>query len=134
MNDDIPPLTEESPSGFKMDAFLPLMLLSISVIILIASQCSVAGLHQDELKKDQAELQKTMAREDDSIAKIDSVLQRQEQTVTQSKQVQAGLAKLAGDLLAAAETDGTARAIAEKFGIKQGAAAPSASPSPTPGL
>jgi len=57
---------------------------------------------------------------------LESAITRQEPAVNQSNQVQQNLAKLAGDLLQAAQTDGTAKAIAAKYGIQATGGAPAA--------
>ncbi len=46
---------------------------------------------------------------------LENAITRQQPAVNQSQQVQAGLAKLATDLLQAAQTDDTAKAIAAKY-------------------
>jgi hypothetical protein len=113
MNDDFSSESPSFPGGFKMDAFIPLVLLSISVIVLLGWQVSVNSTQRGELE---------------------NAITRQEPAVTQSQQVQAGVSKLVGDLLAAAQTDDAAKAIVAKFKIEQngaaGAAAGSASPAP----
>jgi len=105
---EIEPEAEPQP-GFKMDAFIPLMLLSSSFIVLLAWQVSNAATQRTQLE--------------DAIA-------RQETAVTQSHQVQTGLAKLAEDLLQVAQTDGTARAIAAKYFQHNAAAGGSPPPGP----
>ena len=55
-------------------------------------------------------------------SRLEDAISGQQPAVTQAQQVQATLGKLAGDLLEAAQTDGTAKAISDKFGIKQNGA------------
>lgn len=101
MSDEYLPETEPEsldPAGFRrafpMDAFIPLVLLSISFIVLLGWQVSNSSS------------QRTL---------LENAITRQEPAVNQSDKVQAGLAKLANDLLEAAQTDGTAKAIADKY-------------------
>jgi hypothetical protein len=87
--------------GFPMDAFIPLVLLSVGFIVLLGWQVSNTSSQRTQLE---------------------SLITRQEPSVNQAQQLQASLGKLAGDLLKAAETDDTAKAIAAKYGIKQNGA------------
>jgi hypothetical protein len=100
MSDEYTP-EPESPRGFQMDAFIPLVLLSLSFIVLLGWQVSNSSTQRGQ---------------------IENAITRQEPAVNQSQQLQASLGKLAGDLLQVAQTDGTARAIAQKFGIQQNGA------------
>jgi len=103
MNEDYSPETG-TLRGFKMDAFLPLVLLSLSLIVLLGWQVSNTSTQRSLLE---------------------GAILRQSPAIDQSTQVQANLAKLAGDLLQAAQTDPTAKAIAAKYGIQaSGGAAP----------
>ncbi len=87
-------------SGFPMDAFIPLVLLSVSFIILLAWQVKMSST-QKEL--------------------FENAITRQEPAVNQSQQVQASVTKLVTDLLEAAQTDDTAKAIVTKYKIQQNA-------------
>jgi len=109
MSDEYP---SETPTlfGIKTDAFFPLVLLAISFIVLLGWQVSVASS------------QKSM---------LENAITRQEPAVNQSQQVQAGVTKLVTDLLTAAQTDDTAKAIVTKYKIQQNAPAGAAA-SPTP--
>jgi hypothetical protein len=111
MSDEYIPETEVEPAaGFQMDAFIPLVLLALSFIVYLGWQVSNASTQRGQLE---------------------NLITRQDPAVNQSKQLQTSLGKLAGDLLQAAQTDDTARRIAEKYGIKENGAAPSdAAPSP----
>jgi len=99
------------PGGLKMDAFIPLVLLSISFIVLLGWQVAVNSTQRGQLE---------------------NAITRQEPAVTQSQQVQAGVSKLVGDLLAAAQTDDAAKAIVAKFKIQQNGAPGAAAGSPAP--
>jgi len=97
MSDEFSPETEtelEPRRGFPMDAFVPLVLLSVSFIVLLGWQVSNTSSQRTQLE---------------------NAITRQEPAVNQSHQVQASLAKLAEDLLQAAQTDDTAKAIAAKY-------------------
>ena len=59
---------------------------------------------------------------------LETTIKNQEAAITQSDQVQAGVRKLASDLMEAAQTDDTAKAIAAKYIKSSGGAAPAASP------
>jgi hypothetical protein len=98
MSEEYSPATTER----KMCAFFPLVLLSLSFIVLLGWQVSNTSAQRGLLE---------------------SAISRQEAAVTQSNQVQTTLAKLAGDLLQAAQTDDTAKAIAAKYGIQSNAGA-----------
>jgi hypothetical protein len=100
--------------GFKMDAFIPMVLTSVTLIVMLSWQVVVTSN------------QKTL---------FENAITRQEPQVNQSNQVQAGLQKLAEDLLDAAQTDPTAKAIADKYIHSNGGAGGvggAAAPAPTP--
>jgi len=80
-----------------MDVFIPLVLLSLSFIVLLGWEVSRASTERSQLEN--------------------AITQRQPQ-VDQAVHVQSDVFKLCSDLLQAAQTDGTAKAIADKFGIK----------------
>jgi nitrogen fixation/metabolism regulation signal transduction histidine kinase len=100
-------------AGFRPDAFIPLVILSISFIVLLGWQVN------------EASAQRTL---------LENALTRSQAAVTQAQQVQGTVSKLASDLLEAAQTDDTAKAIVNKYNIKQngatGDAPAAASPSP----
>lgn len=109
MNEELIETPVEAPAsryGFKMDAFIPLVLLSISFIVLLAWQVSITSTQRGQLE---------------------TAISRQGPQVAQAEQVQAGLKKLAGDLMQAAQTDGTAKAIAAKYIKSNAPASPTAS-------
>jgi uncharacterized protein YigA (DUF484 family) len=108
MSDEYPSETEtETMGGFKLDGFIPLVILCVSFIVLLGWQVSVASS------------QRTM---------LENAITRQEPSVTQSQQIQASVTKLVTDLLQAAQTDDTAKKIVDKYKIQQNA--PAASPAP----
>ena len=102
MSDEFPnePETESGGihTGFQMDAFIPLVILAISMIVLLGWQVSMTSS------------QRTM---------LENALTRGEAGVTQAQQVRATVQKLATDLLEAAQTDDTAAQIVKKYNIKQ---------------
>jgi hypothetical protein len=98
--DFVPEMEPGIRSGFPMDAFIPLVLLSVSFIILLAWQVKMSST-QKEL--------------------FENAITRQEPAVNQSQQVQASVTKLVTDLLEAAQTDDTAKAIVTKYKIQQNA-------------
>lgn len=81
-------------TSFRTDAFIPLVLLAVSFILMLVWQ---------------------VRNNVGQRALLENALKRQEQAVTQAQQVRANVAKLATDLLEAAQTDDTARAIAAKY-------------------
>jgi len=101
----------QTQGGFKTDAFIPLILLSISLIVLLGWQVCNASTQRNQFQ---------------------AAITHQQPAVDQSKQAQASLAKLATDLLVTAKTDDTAKAIATKFGIQQNGAAADTSAPATP--
>lgn len=79
-------------------AFLPLLLLSLSLLSLLIWQLT-------NLSSQRSNLQAT--------------LQRQTEYVLQSRQVQSNLQKIAVDLIELAKTDAGAKAVVDKYGIRQ---------------
>jgi hypothetical protein len=98
--DFVPEMEPEVRSGFPMDAFIPLVLLCASFIILLAWQVKMSSTQKDL---------------------FENAITRQEPAVNQSQQVQASVTKLVTDLLEAAQTDDTAKAIVTKYKIQQNA-------------
>ena len=106
MSTEFSPETESH--GCASNAFIPLVVLSLSFIILLGWQ-----VHNSSTQR----------------SLFEDAIKRQEPAVNQSNQVQAGLAKLATDLLEAAQTDDTAKQIAAKYIQKNGTpGTPAASP------
>jgi hypothetical protein len=103
--------TQTGSGGFQPDAFIPLVILAISFIVLLGWQVSAAST------------QRTM---------LENALTRSQAAVTQAQQVQGTVSKLASDLLEAAQTDDTAKAIVNKYNIKQNAPADQAAAAPSP--
>jgi hypothetical protein len=100
----------DSPAVTRIDAFIPLALLSIAFIILLGWQVSNASTQRVQFQ---------------------NAITNQQKAVDQSEQAQKSLAKLATDLLETAKSDDTAKAIAAKYGISQNAnAAAAAVPTP----
>ncbi len=97
-------MNSDSDGQFSIgkDAFLPLMLLIVSVLLLFIWQ--VNGFSE----------QKTALR---------ATIERQDQMVKQSLQVQGSLQKLLSDLLELAKTDPLAQQIVTKHNIQQQAPA-----------
>jgi hypothetical protein len=102
----------EIPGGFKMDAFIPVVLLAVSLIVFFVWQIINTNAERTQLE---------------------SVITRQVPAITQAQKVQDSVTKLVNDLLAAAQTDATAKAIVDKYQIKS-AGAPGADAAPSPGL
>ena len=99
--------TETSVGGFKMDAFIPLVILSISFIVLLGWQVKVTASQRTQLE---------------------NMITRQQAAVTQAESVQGTVSKLATDLLEAAQTDDAAKAIVTKYRIQNNGAGAAASP------
>ena len=93
----------------SMSAFLPLALLGASLALVLAFQVSVI-LPQKGL--------------------LQQALTQNEQSVQQSKQVQAGLQRLVMDVVNAATDDKDAQAIIAKYGIQVSGSAPAPAASP----
>jgi hypothetical protein len=98
--DYVPEMESETRSGFPMDAFIPLVLLSASFIVLLCWQVKMSSTQKDL---------------------FENAITRQEAAVNQSQQVQASVTKLVTDLLQAAQTDDAAKAIVTKYKIQQNA-------------
>lgn len=96
MNSD----SRHSHSIIRPDAFLPLALLSISLILIFIWQLSTISSQRSAFQ---------------------STIQRQEELVSQSHKVQEGLEKLVNDLLDLAQTDEESKAIVQKYGIARNA-------------
>jgi hypothetical protein len=107
MNDDLSSENEGLPGGFKMDAFIPIVLLAVTLIVLLAWQ--VKETHSQGTY-------------------LENLITRQEPQVDQSTQIQATVTKLVRDLIQAAQTDDSAKAIIAKYKIQE--AAPEATPGP----
>jgi hypothetical protein len=98
--DFVPEMEPEVRPGFPMDAFIPLVLLSASFIVLLCWQVKMSSTQKDL---------------------FENAITRQEAAVNQSQQVQASVTKLVTDLLQAAQTDDAAKAIVTKYKIQQNA-------------
>ncbi len=119
-DEDISHESQETPDSegrfvFPMDAFIPLVLLAVSLIGFLGWQVSVTSDQRNSLENVKSQLEDAVARQDPEV--------------TQSQQVQQGLEKIAQDLINLAATDGTAKAIAEKY-VRS--TQPPASPAPSP--
>ena len=101
-------------------SFIPILLVTLSVIIAFGWQVQRISTDRDNLQGNKQKLedfvQNTIPKLDDQVAK--------------AKQIQAGLEKLVLDLLEAAKTDADAKAIVTKYNIKQEAPASGAAPAP----
>ena len=91
---DLDPDADGSKFRVPMDAFIPLALLAISFIVLLAWQVNNASSQR---------------------AMYENAIASQQDQVDKAKQVEASVTKLAQDLIVLAQTDGTARAIEQKF-------------------
>ena len=105
---------ENNSSSCCSSPFIPLVLLAVSLLIVFVWQLSNISSQRSALQ---------------------NLVQSQQQTVQQSRQIQAGLEKLVNDLVDLAQSgDDDAKAIVTKYGIsRQGGAAsvtPSASATP----
>jgi len=100
----------ETGHGFPMDAFIPLVLLSISIIVLLGWQVSNYSTQKTQLE---------------------SLLKNQATAVTQSQQAQGAVTKLVSDLAEAAQTDDTAKAIVNAY-AKYFRTSPPATPAASP--
>ena len=97
----------EGCHGFPMNAFIPLALLSVSVIVLLAWQVSNSSTQRVQLE---------------------SLLKNQAAAVAQSEQAQAQVTKLITDVAQAAQTDDTAKTIVNAYAKYFRASGPAASP------
>jgi hypothetical protein len=93
-----PSVREQAGDGILTGAFLPLLMLSLSLLILLISQLTTLSSQR---------------------ASIQAVLQRQTDSVIQSRKVQDSLQKFAVDLIELGKTDKEARTIVDKYGIRQ---------------
>ena len=82
----------------ERDAFLPLLLLTLSVLLFFIFQINGLTTQRGAFK---------------------NAIERQDQIVKQSRQVQDMLKNLAVDLLNASKTDDAAKAIVTKYNIQQ---------------
>jgi len=105
-------MNNEFESNEKMSGFLPLVLVTLTLVLLIFFQLSAMFQQGSALR---------------------NIIAQQAPAVQQAQQAQQGLQKLATDLLRAAETDQDAQAIVKEFGISMaGGAAQPAAPEATP--
>lgn len=110
----------ESEYGYSAGKlFLPVVILSLSVIFFFAWQIAIISQQRNAL---QGTKQKLEDFNQNSIPKLDD-------QVAKSKQIQQGLEKLVLDLLELAKTDPDAKAIVTKYNIQQ-QAPPSSAPTP----
>ncbi|MGA3170521.1 MAG: hypothetical protein ABSE62_05860 [Chthoniobacteraceae bacterium] len=98
------PEEHEPRGGSATGAFIPLALLSITLIVLLGWQVIKASSDRNSLE---------------------GTISRQEPTVTQAQQLESSLKALAQELLTTAQTDDTAKAIAAKYIHPNSAPAPS---------
>jgi hypothetical protein len=99
-------------------SFLPLTLISLSVIFFFVWQLKMISENRTNLQTNKSKLE-------DFVSNNSQKVLDQE---TKAKQVESSLEKLVMDLLEAAKTDPDAKAIVNKYNIKQ--QAPAATPAP----
>lgn len=130
MNGDTPHSTSSSaysshPSDGNASAFVPLVLITLSLILIFIWQITNASKQRDSLRAAQEQLE---------TAYRNSAPQ-QEQMLQQSHAVQAKLETLVTDLLnLAKEGDPDAKAIQDKYKIQQNAAPGGAAASSSPAV
>lgn len=107
-----------SDSSSSDKSFVPIVLLSLSIIVFFVWQLKIISQDRDTL---QTNKQKMEEFEQSTLPKLDD-------QVGKAKQIQAGLEKLVLDLLDVAKTDSEAKAIVTKYNIQQ--QAPAGSPTP----
>ena len=95
----------------RFNAFVPLVLVAVSVIVILGWELGVGS---------QARSNGRQLRE------------QQTKLVEQAKQIQTGLEKIARDLVEVARTDDDAKAIVTKYNINISNAMPGASPAASP--
>lgn len=100
--------SSRSGAALVKDAFIPLLVLALSYVILVSWQVSNALAQREAMQ---------------------TASSRQEPVIDQSHQAQAALQKLASDVIEAAQTDDIAKAIVAKYGMQiKAPATPAASP------
>jgi hypothetical protein len=109
--------SESNSSGGK--SFLPIVLISLSLIVFLSWQWNVIAKNRDNLNTTKQKLDEFVTN---NIPKLDD-------QVAKARQVQSGLEKLVLDLLEVAKTDADAKAIVTKYNIQQ-QAPPAGAPSP----
>jgi hypothetical protein len=114
MNSEYP-----SPQG---KSFIPLTLLSISVIVLFASQLKNVSQARDSVQSSKQKM--------DDFVTVN--VPKLEDALAKSKQGEDVLQKLVVDLLELSKTDDAAKAVVAKYGIKQQAPAGTPAPSANP--
>jgi len=111
MSEEYPADPYTLPGGFRLDAFIPIVILSIGFTVLLGWEIYLTHSQIDDL---------------------DKAITRQLPQVTQAEKVTDGVSKLVTDLLEASQTDSGAKQIVDKYGIK--AAGGDASSSTASGL
>jgi hypothetical protein len=108
----------DDAAGFKMDLFIPFVILSVSVIILLAWQVYNFSTQRTT---------------------YENTITRAEPSVSQAQHLQESVSKIAADLMTAAQTDDLAKEIVAKYKIQQqgtpsvpDASTPAAAASATP--
>jgi hypothetical protein len=109
MNDD----SSSSNGGILAGPLVPILLLSITFIVLLIWQINLAHSQSGQL-----------ASQHDAM---ENAITRQTTAVNQAHQLESSVEKLANDLIDAAKTDDAAKAIAAKY-IRNNSATPAASP------
>lgn len=107
-----------TPSTGSGKSFLPLTLISLSVIFFFIWQLKMISENRSNLQTNKSKLE-------DFVSNNSQKVLDQE---TKAKQVESSLEKLVLDLLDAAKTDKDAQAIVTKYNIKQ--QQPAATPAP----
>lgn len=126
MNGDIrstssPGSSDLSEQSAGTNAFLPIVLLALSLIFIFIWQLTNLSKQRDTVRATQQQLE----------AAFRNSTPQQEQVIQQSRAVQAKLEALVTDVLALArDGDPDARALVDKYKIQQSAPPATAAPSP----
>jgi hypothetical protein len=113
----------DSRSSASSDAFLPLVLIALSVILFFIWQLRTVSKQREALR----------ATQETYEAAYRNTIPQLDQQIQQSRAVQAKLESLVTDVLnLAKEGDADAKAIKEKYKIEQQSNTPAAAASPSP--
>jgi len=91
-------MEQSSPSSSASSPFIPILLVSVAMVLLLLWQCFVAWNTRGNLR---------------------TQFEQRKQLVTQAELVQGNVQKLVNDLLLLSETDADAKKVVDKYNIRR---------------
>ena len=115
-----------------LNLHLPFALLSLALAVFIAAQIASVDRGGKTMRWQLSNLDKQQANLQEAQKKLADSIQRQEELVKQSSQVQQQYTALLNDVLELAKDDADAKSVVQKWGIQRNANAPAAGPTTAP--